>query len=107
MGGVGDAYDNAPCESFFATLECELLDRHRFRTQAHGGCSTLTPDSKSVASARCRQTPRNRWPTHARPVKEGKKHHEKRTLPRTQQGTLVPKPDSGEALGWLPRSLAE
>ena len=33
MGSVGDAYDNALCESFFATLECELLDRHRFRTQ--------------------------------------------------------------------------
>ena len=34
MGSVGDAYDNAMCESFFATLECELLERHRFRTQA-------------------------------------------------------------------------
>jgi putative transposase len=33
MGSVGDAYDNAMCESFFATLECELLDRHRFPTQ--------------------------------------------------------------------------
>ncbi len=30
MGSVGDAYDNAMCESFFATLECELLDRRRF-----------------------------------------------------------------------------
>ena len=34
MGSVGDCFDNALCESFFATLECELLDRHRFRTQA-------------------------------------------------------------------------
>jgi putative transposase len=34
MGSVGDAYDNAMCESFFATLECELLDRTRFRTHA-------------------------------------------------------------------------
>ena len=34
MGTVGDAYDNALCESFFATLECELLDRERFRTPA-------------------------------------------------------------------------
>ncbi len=34
MGSVGDAYDNALCESFFATLECELLDRRRFPTQA-------------------------------------------------------------------------
>jgi putative transposase len=30
MGSVGDCYDNAMCESFFATLECELLDRSRF-----------------------------------------------------------------------------
>jgi hypothetical protein len=34
MGSVGDAYDNAMCESFFATLECELLARSRFKTQA-------------------------------------------------------------------------
>ena len=34
MGSVGDCYDNALCESFFATLECELLDRRRFRDQA-------------------------------------------------------------------------
>ena len=33
MGSVGDAYDNAMAESFFATLECELLNRNRFRTQ--------------------------------------------------------------------------
>jgi putative transposase len=33
MGSVGDAYDNAMAESFFATLECELLDRTRFRSQ--------------------------------------------------------------------------
>ena len=32
MGAVGDAYDNAMCESFFATLECELLARQSFRT---------------------------------------------------------------------------
>ena len=30
VGSVGDAYDNAMCESFFATLECELLGRRRF-----------------------------------------------------------------------------
>ena len=34
MGSVGDCFDNAMCESFFATLECELLERVRFRTQA-------------------------------------------------------------------------
>jgi putative transposase len=34
MGSVGDCYDNAMCESFFATLECELLDRHKLKTPA-------------------------------------------------------------------------
>ena len=49
MGSVGDCYDNAMAERVFATLECELLDRHRFRirTEARGtvfdsleGCTT-------------------------------------------------------------------
>jgi len=34
MGSVGDAYDNAMCESFFATLESELLQRKSFPNQA-------------------------------------------------------------------------
>lgn len=34
MGSVGDAYDNALAESFFATLETELIDRSSFRTRA-------------------------------------------------------------------------
>ena len=35
MGTVGDALDNAVAESFFATLQTELLDRHDWvdRTQ--------------------------------------------------------------------------
>ncbi len=34
MGSVGDCFDNALCESFFATLECELIDRYTIRSQA-------------------------------------------------------------------------
>ena len=34
MGSVGDAYDNAMAESFFSTLEAELLSRRRFTSQA-------------------------------------------------------------------------
>ena len=34
MGSVGDAYDNAMAESFFASLECELLDRRSFKSKA-------------------------------------------------------------------------
>ncbi len=33
MGAVGSAYDNAMAESFFASLECELLDRMHFETR--------------------------------------------------------------------------
>jgi putative transposase len=33
-GSVGDCYDNALCESFFATLECELIDRRTLHTHA-------------------------------------------------------------------------
>jgi putative transposase len=32
MGSIGDAYDNALCESFFGSLEAELIDRCTWRT---------------------------------------------------------------------------
>ena len=32
MGTVGDCFDNAMAESFFASLECELIDRSQWRT---------------------------------------------------------------------------
>jgi len=34
MGSVGSCFDNALCESFFASLQCELLDRRSFQTYA-------------------------------------------------------------------------
>ena len=34
MGSGGDAYDNAMAESFFSTLEAELLSRRRFTSLA-------------------------------------------------------------------------
>ena len=34
MGAAGDCFDNALCERFFATLECELMDRYTFRSHA-------------------------------------------------------------------------
>jgi putative transposase len=35
MGSVGDCYDNAMAESFFATLETELIDRSDWASPAH------------------------------------------------------------------------
>ena len=33
IGSVGDAYDNAMAESFFGTLQLELLDQHHWSTR--------------------------------------------------------------------------
>ena len=42
MGSVGDCYDNAMCESFFATLECELLDQRSFQTKTEARMAVFT-----------------------------------------------------------------
>jgi len=41
MGSRGDCYDNAMCESFFATLECELIERDTFATQSEARLSVF------------------------------------------------------------------
>jgi putative transposase len=41
MGTVGDAYDNAMAESFFASLECELLDRRVFKSKQEARVALL------------------------------------------------------------------
>jgi putative transposase len=42
MGTVGDAYDNAMAESFFATLECELIDRRVCKTHTEARLAIFT-----------------------------------------------------------------
>lgn len=42
MGSVGDAYDNAMAESFFASLECELIDRRSFKTKSEARLALFT-----------------------------------------------------------------
>jgi putative transposase len=42
MGTVGDAYDNAMAESFFATLECELIDRRVWKTKTQARLAIFT-----------------------------------------------------------------
>lgn len=42
MGTVGDAYDNAMAESFFASLECELLDRRSFKSKTEARLAVFT-----------------------------------------------------------------
>ena len=59
MGSVGDCYDNAMAESFFATLECELLGRSRFpnppaRRSSSSSRAGTTPTGDTPPSATCR-----------------------------------------------------
>jgi putative transposase len=42
MGSTGDAYDNAMAESFFATLEREVIDRRTFKSQAEARMAIFT-----------------------------------------------------------------
>jgi putative transposase len=42
MGTVGDAYDNAMAESFFASLECELIDRKSWQTKTEARLALFT-----------------------------------------------------------------
>jgi putative transposase len=42
MGTVGDAYDNAMAESFFASLECELIDRRSWKSKAEARTALFT-----------------------------------------------------------------
>ena len=42
MGSVGDAYDNAMAESFFASLKCELIDRRSWKSFAEARMAIFT-----------------------------------------------------------------
>lgn len=42
MGTLGDAYDNEMVESFFETLECELIDRRSWKTKAEARMAIFT-----------------------------------------------------------------
>jgi transposase InsO family protein len=42
MGSVGDCFDNAMAESFFGTLECEVLDRTHFLTRDEACAAIFT-----------------------------------------------------------------
>jgi putative transposase len=42
IGSVGDAYDNAMAESFFASIECELIDRRSWQTKTEARLALFT-----------------------------------------------------------------
>ena len=42
IGSVGNAYDNAMAESFFASLECEVIDRRSWKSFAEARMAIFT-----------------------------------------------------------------
>ncbi len=57
MGSAGNCYANAMAESFFATLECELLDRTRFPTRAGDTRRSATSRRSSSRDSMRRRRP--------------------------------------------------
>ena len=79
-GSVGDAYDNAMAESFFATQSerlpfainahlCELLDRRRFKTHAEARMAVFACQSKA-STIRAADIPRSAISRQRRSKKE-------------------------------------
>jgi putative transposase len=78
MGSVGDAYDNAMAESFFASLECELIDRRSFKTKTEARMALFTyiegwynPRRRHSALGRVSPINFERNPPHATPPMRG------------------------------------
>lgn len=93
MGSVGDAYDNAMCESFFATLECELIDRRTFKSQIEAR-KTSTVYGTGV-------TPRLACPRF--PTRSGSRSSISRVVPRsTSASPTSTESDGGALLEMLP-----
>lgn len=89
MGSVGDCYDNALCESFFATLECELLQRGRWRTPREARSAVF-------AFIEGWYNPRRRHSAldYVSPI-AFERQHDTAFVPPTSEATLVHKPPCG------------
>jgi putative transposase len=84
MGSVGDAYDNAMCESFFATLECELLDRCRFKTHA-AATSAVFEFIEGFYNPRRRHSSIG----YLSPIDYERRHHAAAVVPDARQRAIV------------------
>lgn len=79
---VGDAYDNAMAESFFSTLECELLARRRFAHQTEARMAIFSYIEAWYNPVRLHSALGYRSPMT----------FEKESTPKTRQHCVIPKP---------------
>jgi putative transposase len=84
MGSVGDAYDNAMCESFFATLECELLARRRFKTQVEAQTAVF-----EFMEGFYNRRRRHSSIGYFSPVEYERRHHESAVDPDAREHAIV------------------
>ena len=90
MGSVGDAYDNAMAESFFATPEREVLSRRRFKSHAEANMAVFewiegwySPHRRHFSLGY--RSPINDERAHQRTVRRGRSRE---LLPLTRQTAL-------------------
>lgn len=67
MGSVGDAYVNAVCGSFFASLECDRVDRFTFKSHSEAGLAV--PLQRGLAQLA--------WPPHGPRLSVTSRHERK------------------------------
>jgi putative transposase len=94
MGSVGDAYDNAMCESFFATLECELLARHRFETQTEARNATF-----AFIEGFYNRRRRHSSIGYFSPIDYERRHHALRSIPKHASLPSCSRPSRTSPLG--------
>ena len=85
MGSVGDAYDNAMAESFFATLECELIDRRVWKTQTEARLAVFTWIEGWYNPRRLHSAL-----GYMSPVNFERKHNEQKSQPLSSKNGLPP-----------------
>jgi putative transposase len=92
MGSVGDAYDNAMAESFFASLECELLARRSFKTKTEGRLAVFT-----WIEAWYNRQRRHSALSYLSPVNFEEKHRQKIFIEPSPPAITVLHPEGGRA----------
>ena len=84
MGRVGSALENAVAESFFSTLEHELLSKYRFATCGEArrrvacGSTSGTTRAEGTARAECAHPSTTNWPSPRWPRQHDRTLHETR-----------------------------
>ncbi len=97
MGTVGDAYDNAMAESFFATLECELIDPRSWQTKTDARLALFTyiegwynPAAATADSGKRRQRSSRHSKSRTRPMPSMSRQHGLPTVGVCVAGATTP-----------------